>query len=172
MSVLEILKFPNPVLRKPAQEVARVDERIRELAARMVRTMHAEPGIGIAAPQVGVSERLIVVDLSIGEDPGQLLVLANPVIVFREGEIVMEEGCLSVPDLAEKVERSRKVVVHGIDMEGREVKVEGEDLLAVVLQHEVDHLDGILFIDHISRLKRSRYEAKRKKQLAADKESG
>ena len=138
----------------------------------MVRTMHAEPGIGIAAPQVGVSERLIVVDLSIGEDPGQLLVLANPVIVFREGEIVMEEGCLSVPDLAEKVERSRKVVVHGIDMEGREVKVEGEDLLAVVLQHEVDHLDGILFIDHISRLKRSRYEAKRKKQLAAEKESG
>ncbi len=167
MSVLEILKFPNAVLRKRASEVEAVDERIRELAQRMVKTMHAEPGIGLAAPQVGVSERLIVVDLSVGEDPDHLIVLANPVIVSREGELVWEEGCLSVPDFTEKVNRSHKVVVRGIDMEGREVEVEGEELLAVALQHEIDHLDGILFIDHISKLKRSRYMDKRRKQLAA-----
>jgi peptide deformylase len=170
MSVLEILRFPNSILRKKAKEVEAIDERIHNLAHEMMRSLYCEPGIGLAAPQVGVSVRLIVVDLSIGEDPDSLIVLLNPEIIVKEGTIKMDEGCLSVPDINEAVTRAERVVVKGHDLEGRAVEVEGEELLAVALQHEIDHLDGILFIDHISRLKRSRYITKRKKELAAEKE--
>lgn len=167
---MEILKFPNSVLRKKAEEVEVIDERIHSLAKEMIHAMYCEPGIGLAAPQVGVSERLIVVDLSIGEDPDSLIVLVNPEIIVKEGTIKMDEGCLSVPDINEAVTRAERVVVRGLDLEGREVEIEGEELLAVALQHEIDHLDGVLFIDHISRLKRSRYITRRKKELAAEKE--
>ena len=171
MPILEILKFPHPVLRRRAREIEEIDDRIRTLAMEMTETMYRAPGIGLAAPQVGVSERLIVVDLSCGEQEGHLLTLVNPEIIFSEGEIEMEEGCLSVPELNEKVVRPGRVVVRGLDLEGRTLEVTGEELMAVALQHEIDHLDGILFIDHISRLKRSRYMAKRKKELAqADRE--
>ena len=163
MAVLEILQFPHPVLRKPAQEIQRIDEEIHRLARDMTQTMHRAPGIGLAANQVGVPARLIVVDLSAGEDPNAPLVLVNPEIVCKEGELRMEEGCLSVPDLRENVTRCRRVVVRGLDLEGRRVEIEGEDLLAVALQHEIDHLDGVLFLDHLSQLKRSRYVARQKK---------
>jgi peptide deformylase len=166
MSVMEILTFPHPILKKRAAEIERIDKRVRQLAEHMTTTMYKAPGIGLAAPQVGVSERLIVIDLSIGEEEGQLLVIANPEIICQEGELEIEEGCLSLPEFAENVKRCQKVVVRGLDMEGKSITIEGEDLMAVALQHEIDHLDGILFIDHISRLKRSRYITKRKKELA------
>jgi len=166
MAILEILQFPHPVLRKPAQEVQRIDEEIHRLARDMTETMHRAPGIGLAANQVGVPARLIVVDLSAGEDPGGPLVLVNPEILCKEGEVCIEEGCLSVPDLRENVTRCSRVVVRGLDLEGRPVEVEGEDLLAVALQHEIDHLDGVLFLDHLSQLKRSRYVTRQKKAAA------
>jgi peptide deformylase len=163
MGLLEILQFPHPVLRQRAEEVRRVDEEIHRLVRDMTETMYRAPGIGLAANQVGVPARLIVVDLSAGESPGERIVLVNPEVVCKEGELRMEEGCLSVPDLRENVTRCRRVVVKGTDLEGRSVEVEGEDLLAVALQHELDHLDGILFLDHLSQLKRSRYVARQKK---------
>lgn len=170
MALLEILQFPHPVLRKRADEIRDIDATIHRLAQDMAETMRRAPGIGLAAPQVGVPSRLIVVDLSAGEDPDQLLVLVNPEIVCKEGTIRMEEGCLSVPDLRETVTRCERVVVRGQDLEGNTVEVEGEELMAVALQHEIDHLDGMLFIDHLSQLKRSRYVARQKK--AAAEQSG
>jgi peptide deformylase len=163
MAVLEILKFPHPVLRKRAREVKEIDERLHRLAQDMTETTYRAPGVGLAAPQVGVPDRLIVVDLSVGERPDERIVVVNPEIVCKEGDIRFEEGCLSVPDLRETVTRCQRVVVRGIDLESRPVEVEGEDLMAVALQHEIDHLDGILFLDHLSQLKRSRYVAKQKK---------
>lgn len=170
MPIMEILKFPHPALRRRAEEITRIDDRVRALAKSMIETMHRAPGIGLAAPQVGVSERLIVVDLTAGEEPNQAIVLVNPEIITSEGEIEFEEGCLSIPDLNEKVTRAEKVTVRGFDLEGREVEIEGDELMAIALQHEIDHLEGVLFLDHISRLKRSRYIAKRKKDLAAERE--
>ncbi|MDW7709824.1 MAG: peptide deformylase [Deferrisomatales bacterium] len=168
MAVLEILQFPHPVLRKRAEEILRVDDQIHRLARSMTETMHRAPGIGLAANQVGVPARLIVVDLSAGERPEETLVVVNPEILCKEGTLRMEEGCLSVPDLRENVTRCQRVVVRGLDLEGRRVEVEGEDLLAVALQHEIDHLDGVLFLDHLSQLKRSRYVARQKKAGATD----
>ena len=169
MALLEILQFPHPVLRKRADEIRDIDETVHRLARDMAETMRRAPGIGLAAPQVGVPSRLIVVDLSAGEEPDQLLVLINPEIVCKEGTIRMEEGCLSVPDLRETVTRCERVVVRGQDLEGNQVEVEGEELMAVALQHEIDHLDGMLFIDHLSQLKRSRYVAKQKKAAAGER---
>lgn len=163
MAYLEILQFPHPTLRRRAERVGPIDEKIHHLVQDMTQTMYKAPGIGLAAPQVGVGKRLILVDLSAGEQPGQLITLINPEIVCKEGEIRMEEGCLSVPDLRETVTRCQRVVVKGLDLDGRSVEVEGEDLLAVALQHEIDHLEGVLFLDHLSQLKRSRYVAKVKR---------
>jgi peptide deformylase len=170
MAVLEILQFPHPVLRKRADEVKEIDEQLHRLAQDMTETIYRAPGVGLAAPQIGVPNRLIVVDLSAGERPDGKIVIVNPEIVCKEGEIRLEEGCLSVPDLRETVTRCKRVVVKGSDLEGRTLEVEGEDLLAVALQHEIDHLDGVLFLDHLSQLKRSRYVAKRKK-LPAEEET-
>lgn len=167
MAVREILQFPHPVLRQRAEEVREIDERIHRLVEDMTETMYRAPGIGLAANQVGVPSRVIVVDLSAGEQPADRIVLVNPEILCKEGELQMEEGCLSVPDLRDSVSRCQRVVVRGLDLDGRRVELEAEDLLAVALQHEIDHLDGILFIDHLSQLKRSRYTAKRKKLRAA-----
>ncbi len=170
MAVLEILKFPHPVLRQKARRVEQIDETIHRLVEDMTETMYRAPGIGLAANQVGLPRRVIVVDVSAGEAPENRLVLINPEILHREGRVTTEEGCLSVPDLREDVTRSGRVVVRALDLEGRRVEVEADDLLAVALQHEIDHLDGILFIDRISQLKRSRYVAKRKKMLQAGPE--
>jgi peptide deformylase len=167
VGVLEILQFPHPTLRTRALEIKEIDEKVHRLVEDMALTMYRAPGIGLAAPQIGVPDRLILVDLSAGEKPGELVVLVNPQIICKEGEIQLEEGCLSVPDLRETVTRCRRVVVRGFDLKGRPLEVEGEDLMAVALQHEIDHLDGVLFLDHLSQLKRSRYVTRMKKALSA-----
>ncbi len=166
MALREIRIIGDPVLNRKAEHVAAVDEEIVRLALDMVETVHAAPGIGLAAPQVGVGKRVIVVDLSVGEDRGQLHVLVNPEIVAAEGEAVCEEGCLSVPDVREKVARPYRVRVRGLDLHGRPVEIEGEDLLARAFCHEIDHLDGILFVEKLSSLKRALIKKKLKKSAA------
>jgi len=171
MAIREIRIIGDPVLTRTADPVERVDEEIVRLARDMVETLHAAPGIGLAAPQVGVGKRLIVVDLSVGEDKDALHVLVNPEIVGKEGEAVCEEGCLSVPDIREKVVRPYRVVVRGLDLEGRTVEIEGEDLLARAFCHEIDHLDGILFVEKLSALKRTLIRKKLKKNAAEAKKA-
>jgi peptide deformylase len=171
MAIREILLIGDPILTRKSAPVERVDEEIVRLARDMVETVHAAPGVGLAAPQLGVGKRVIVVDLSVGEDEGALHVLVNPEILSKEGEAVCEEGCLSVPDIREKVSRPYRVVVRGLDLEGRNVEVEGEDLLARALCHEIDHLDGILFVEKLSALKRKLIKKKLKKNAAAAKKA-
>jgi peptide deformylase len=142
LAILPIRKEGDPVLRQKAQPVPKVTKRIVKLLQDMEETMYAADGVGLAAPQVGVSERLIVVD--VGDGP---IHLVNPVLVAAEGSVVDVEGCLSIPGVVGYVERAQKVVVDGLDMKGRPRRVEAEDWLARALQHEIDHLDGILFID-------------------------
>jgi peptide deformylase len=170
MAKLEILKIGHPTLTKKAAPVTAFDEDLARLARDMVETLHAAPGIGLAAPQVDVGRRLIVVDLSIGENPAELIILANPEIVAQEGAVVGEEGCLSVPDVTEKVARPQKVRVRGFDLGGRETSIEGEEMLARALCHEIDHLDGKLFIERLSPLKRALVKKKLRKQREAVKE--
>ncbi|MCX6573930.1 MAG: peptide deformylase [Candidatus Aminicenantes bacterium] len=169
MAVREILIIGDPILTRRSEPVDAVTEDIVRLARDMVETVHAAPGIGLAAPQVGLNKRVIVVDLSVGEDPDALHVLINPEIVAKEGEAICEEGCLSVPDIKEKVARPYRVVVRGLDLEGQAVEIEGEDLLARAFCHEIDHLDGILFVEKLSALKRTLIKKKFKKSAAAAK---
>ena len=171
MALREIRIIGDPVLTRTAAPVVRVDEEIVRLARDMVETVRAAPGIGLAAPQVGVGKRVIVVDLSVGEDADQLHVLVNPEIVAKEGEAVSEEGCLSVPEIREKVARPYRVTVRGLDLEGRPVEIEGEDLLARAFCHEIDHLDGVLFVEKLSALKRALIKKKFKKSGAAAKKA-
>jgi peptide deformylase len=168
MAVLPILKLPEPLLRQQAQEVTRVNGELQPLIDDMAETMYAAPGLGLAANQVGVLRRVIVFDVSHRDGgPRDLQVVINPCITAEEGEVIREEGCLSVADFSAEVRRHARVTVTGLDREGKPLKVTGEGLLAVVLQHEVDHLNGILFIDRISRLKRGLYLRRLKKQAAA-----
>ena len=168
--ILDILKFPAPVLRVPARPVEAFTGETAELMQNMLETMYAAPGIGLAAPQVGVSRRILVLDLD-HENPGaNAIKLANPVIREAEGEVVYEEGCLSVVDFTAEVSRAERVAVSGYDENGEEVDIEADGLLAVALQHEIDHLDGKLFIDRISRLKREIYVRKLKKSIRTGKE--
>jgi len=171
MALREIRIIGDPVLTRTAAPVVQVDEEIVRLARDMVETLHAAPGIGLAAPQVGVGKRVIVVDLSVGVDQDALHILVDPEIVEKEGEAVCEEGCLSVPDIREKVARPYRVVVRGLDLEGRTVVIEGEDLLARAFCHEIDHLDGILFVDKLSALKRTLIRKKLKKNAADAKKA-
>ncbi len=157
---LTILTYPDPRLKEKAKDVGEITPEIKQLAADMAEAMYANEGIGLAAPQVGECCRLVVVDLTGPEKREGLMVLVNPRIVAAEGETETEEGCLSVRSYRSKVKRAAKVTVKAKDLEGKEVTVEGDDLLAVCLQHELDHLDGALFIDRISRLKRVLYDKK------------
>jgi peptide deformylase len=167
MAVLPIRKLPDPVLRAKAGEVTEITGELQRLIDDMAETMYAAPGIGLAANQVGVLHRLIVFDISHREGgPRDLRVILNPCITAGEGEFIREEGCLSVADFSAEVKRHARVKVKGLDREGKPLKITGEGLLAVVIQHEVDHLDGILFIDRISRLKRGLYLRRLKKQAA------
>jgi len=166
MAVRDILIIGHPSLVKKSEPVDRVDDEIARLARDMVETVHAAPGIGLAAPQLGVNRRLIVVDLSVGQNKDDLIILANPEVVRQEGEATCEEGCLSVPDIREKVSRPYRVTVRGLDLDGHTVEIEGEDLLARALCHEIDHLDGILFVDKLSPLKRTLIKKKFKKSEA------
>lgn len=157
MAVLEIVLFPDPRLREPCVEVTSVDDRIRKIFDDMSETMYAAPGIGLAASQVGVRERLIVVDVGEDEEEGteaRLYKIANPEIVGEDGKTEYEEGCLSIPGIKETVRRSERIVVEGLDENGKEIEIEATGLLAICLQHEIDHLNGVLFIDHLSRVKR------------------
>ena len=165
MTLLEIIKYGNPVLRKRAGEIKNIDQNIRKLAQDMVDTMHAAPGIGLAAPQVNHSLRLITVDLSVGENENDLMVLINPEIVSQEGEQCEEEGCLSVPEVQENVIRPARLLLKGLDLEGKERRVEAEGLLARVICHEIDHINGKLFFEHLSPLKRKLIKKKLKKSL-------
>ena len=171
MAVREILIIGDPILTRRSEPVEAVTEDIVRLARDMVETVHAAPGIGLAAPQVGLNKRVIVVDLSVGEDPDALHVLVNPEIMAKEGEAICEEGCLSVPDIKEKVARPYRVVVRGLDLEGQPVEIEGEDLLARAFCHEIDHLDGILFVEKLSALKRTLIKKKFRKKAAAAKQT-
>jgi peptide deformylase len=169
MAVLPIRIYPNPVLRVSCREIITIDARVRKLAADMVETMHAAPGIGLAAPQVGIEERLAVVDLSVGEDPKQILILINPEVVHREGLETEVEGCLSLPGMTDKVDRPTAVRVKALDLSGKTIEIQAEGWLARALCHELDHLDGILFVDHLRGLRRER--AKRQlKKLATERE--
>ena len=163
MSVLKILTYPDPVLKKKAKPVEIIDERIKNLAEDMIETMYAAPGIGLAAPQVGESLRVITVDVTRKEEG--LIVLINPEIISGEGECAEEEGCLSVPDIKEIVQRKEKVLVNGLDIQGRKIQIPAEGLLAIAFQHEIDHLDGILIIDRVSRLKRDIFKKKLTKKF-------
>lgn len=152
--ILKVVKYPEPVLSQPGEPVTEFDDKLREFVADMFETMYAAHGIGLAAPQVGVSKRVTVVDLSSGKEPEQKLVLVNPEIIFREGKQYEEEGCLSFPEIHEKIQRAFKVRVRAQDEHGKWFEMDGEELLSRAFQHEIDHLDGILFTKRMSPLKR------------------
>jgi peptide deformylase len=165
MALRRILKFPAPELKKNATDVANIDGQVDELLRDMAETMYAAPGVGLAATQVGVAQRVITLDVN-HEEPGKhLLKLVNPVIVEREGTVLWEEGCLSVVDFSAEVRRSAQVLVKAWTLDQQEIEVEADGLLAVALQHEIDHLDGKLFIDRLSALKRESYKRKIKKMM-------
>ncbi|MFP8877911.1 MAG: peptide deformylase [Myxococcota bacterium] len=172
MTLREVLQFPDERLRRVSKTLEHVDDSVRELARDMCDVMYAEPGIGLAAPQLGEAVRLVVVDTEWTEEDAERnpLVLVNPEIVEAEGKLVWTEGCLSVPDFEAEVERAEHVLLRATGLDGETLEIRSEGLQAVCFQHEIDHLDGKLFIDRISRLKRSRYVLKRKKQLAAERE--
>lgn len=172
MAILDIVFFPDPVLQKVCEPVDEVDDSIRQLVDDMVETMYDAPGIGLAAPQVGVTKRITVIDIQRSDEEGEevpeseLHVFINPEIIERDGQITWEEGCLSIPGIYEKVKRSERVVVRALDRDGEPFEIEAEELLAVALQHEIDHLDGVLFLEHLSHLKRRLAIKKYKKLLA------
>jgi peptide deformylase len=172
MALREVLQFPDRRLRRMSKPVEEVTDAVRELASDMLEVMYDEPGIGLAAPQVGEAIRLVVMDTKWTEEDAERspLVLVNPEILEREGKIVWNEGCLSVPDFQADVERAARVRVRAFDLEGHETVYEAEELEAVCFQHEIDHLDGKLFIDRISRLKRELYVQKRKKALRREED--
>jgi peptide deformylase len=165
MAILEILKYPDVALKRTSSPVKNIDAATAQLVNDLLETMYAAPGVGLAAPQVGALQRIIVLDVD-HDNPGtRVYRLINPVITRAEGEVVWEEGCLSVVDFTAEVRRSAQIEVIAFDENQKEVKIEAEGLLAVALQHEIDHLDGKLFIDRISRLKRELYTRRRKKML-------
>ncbi|MCB2187032.1 MAG: peptide deformylase [Deltaproteobacteria bacterium] len=170
MAILPIRTFPDPVLTENCRPVETVDAALRDLADHMMETMYDAPGIGLAAPQVGETCRLVVVDVAGADEKRNPLYLFNPAIVEAKGEVVFEEACLSVPDYTADVVRASQVVLQALDREGRPFTLEAEGLLAICLQHELDHLDGRLFLDRISPLKRALYRKRRLKQLRRGEE--
>ena len=168
MALLRIRHYPDPILKKVATAVPAVDETLRQLAHDMAETMYAAPGVGLAANQVGVSRQLAVVDVSARDGESSLMVLINPEIVCIEGEEAYEEGCLSLPDYTTVVKRAMKVTVKGTNRHQLSVEIEAEGILARALQHEIDHLNGVLLIDRIGRIKKEFF----KKRYARDRASG
>ena len=154
MKIHEVVKYPEAVLSRKADAVTVFDAKLGTLVEEMFDSMYAAQGIGLAAPQIAISQRITVIDVSFKERPADKLVLINPEVIEREGKQVEEEGCLSLPEIREKVVRAEWVKVRAQDVTGKVFEVEGTELLARALQHEIDHLDGVLFIDRISRLKR------------------
>jgi peptide deformylase len=152
--ILTIVKYPEPVLSQPGEPVTEFNAELRKLVADLFETTYANQGVGLAAPQVGVSKRVTVIDVSMGKNPKDKLVLINPEIIFKEGRVYEDEGCLSFPDIREKVVRSARVTIRAQNEHGKWFEMDGEDLLARAMQHEIDHLDGMLFIFRMSALKR------------------
>ena len=167
MAILKIYQYPDPVLREETRAITEFDEDFIKLTEDMAETMYDAPGIGLAAPQIGKALKLIIVDISKKKEEAEqeYMVMANPKIVEHEGSQIDEEGCLSCPEITAKVKRYKKVTVNYQDETGKEMSLTTEDRFAVVLQHEIDHLTGILFIDHLSTLKRNLYKKKVKKWL-------
>ena len=153
--IQKIVKYPEPILSQPGEPVTEFNAELRKLVADMFETTYANQGIGLAAPQVGVSKRVTVIDVSMGKVPKDKLVLINPEIILSEGKLYEEEGCLSFPDIREKVVRAAKVRIRAQDEKGKWFEMDGDDLLARAFQHEIDHLDGVLFLFRMSALKRS-----------------
>lgn len=169
MALRPIVKYGHPVLHAPSAPVTNINGAIHTLLADMVETMYAAPGIGLAAPQIGIALRVIVIDLSVGEDPSQLIKLINPEFVERLGEQWHEEGCLSVPGYGGSPVRPASVTVKGLDLDGEERVYAATDLLARAFCHEIDHIDGLLFVDRLSPLKRDLLKRKlRKKAKGGD----
>jgi peptide deformylase len=171
VAVLEILKYPHPILKKRCEEVDRIDGEVKKLIQDMTETMYQANGIGLAACQVGVSRRVIVVDVSPLDPEKECFALINPEIVLEEGEIEHEEGCLSVPDCSEKIKRREKVLVRGLSLEGKMIEIPADGILAIALQHEIDHLNGVLILDRISRLKRELYRNRLRKERKKEEQN-
>jgi peptide deformylase len=163
MAILPIRFVPDPVLRVRCPEVTTFDDDLKRLVDDMVDTMYAAPGVGLAAPQVGVEKRLALVDISVGQEDGCLLVLVNPEIVEESGRAVDSEGCLSIPDITEKVARPTRVKVVAQDVDGERFELETEDFEARAICHELDHLDGVLFVDHLKGLRKEKVRRRMKK---------
>ncbi|MBI1921123.1 MAG: peptide deformylase [Geobacter sp.] len=163
--VRKILHYPDPELKKKSQPVTVINEKTRELVRDMAETMYAAPGVGLAAPQIGVHQRIVVIDVSGKDEPPMLIVAINPVFIHTEGESYEEEGCLSVPGYAANVRRHEMVVVKALNLDGEEYTCKAEGLLSIAFQHEIDHLDGTLFVDHLSTLKREMFKKKYRRML-------
>ena len=167
--ILKIVKYPEPVLQQPGEPVTEFNDELRKLVADMFETMYASQGIGLAAQQIGVARRVTVIDLSQGKDPAQKLTLVNPEVIHKEGKQYEEEGCLSFPEIREKVARAARVRIRAQDENGKWFEMDGEELLSRAFQHEIDHLDGILFIFRMSALKRNLNLRKIRKLQSEDK---
>ena len=165
--IYPIVKFGNPVLEKPAAPITVFDDELKKLVEDMFESMYEARGVGLAAPQIGISKRLAVIDVTFKEDPNAKLVLANPEIIHSEGRHTQPEGCLSIPEFREPVRRATKVTIRAQDMNGKWFEKTGEDLLARALLHETDHLNGKLYISHISALKRDLIKRKIRKLIKA-----
>ena len=166
VTILDILTYPDKFLKKQAAPVENINGDLQTVFDNMATTMYAAPGVGLAAPQVGVGQRFIIYDVTPKEEGRDLHVLVNPKIITSEGEIISEgEGCLSVPDFRADVKRAEQILVEGVDRDGNPLRFEAEGLMAIVIQHELDHLNGTLFIDHISALKRQMYKRRVQKEM-------
>lgn len=166
-----ILTYPDPELKKKSVPVLVINDTVRELVRDLAETMYHAPGVGLAAPQIGIHQRVIVIDVAGKDEAPDLIVAINPVIVHAEGESYEEEGCLSVPQYAANVRRHARVVVKALDLEGNEQTWRAEELLAIAFQHEIDHLDGILFVDHLSPLKRDLFKRRARRMAESDGEN-
>jgi len=170
MTIRKIITYPDPVLRQKAEPITDFDDSLKQLAADLAETMYDAPGAGLAANQIGVCQQVVVIDVSKNKEEKKHLILVNPEIIEKEGCQLDEEGCLSVIDLTANVERYSKVLVRAQDLDGKTWEFTAEDFFARAIQHELDHLNGILFIDHLSALKRSLYKRRLKKKLLREKE--
>lgn len=162
---MEIITYPDPILMKKAEPVVNIDGNIQNLIDYMSTLMYQASGIGLAANQVGITKRVIIFDINYKEKGENLTVLINPTIVLAEDKVVSEEGCLSVPDFQGKIPRKKYLKVHGVDRHGKPIDIEAEELLAICIQHEIDHIDGTLILDHVSHLKRNLYKKKAEKLM-------
>lgn len=166
-----ILTYPDPELKKKSVPVLVINDTVRELVRDLVETMYHAPGVGLAAPQIGIHQRVIVIDVAGKDEAPSLIVAINPAIVHAEGEAYEEEGCLSVPQYAANVRRHARVVVKALDLEGNEQTWRADELLSIAFQHEIDHLDGILFVDHLSPLKRDLFKRRARRMAESDGEN-